>query len=323
MKRNAFLRLGLAAPLIPRLAFGQQAQMPLTSLQGLGQLPRRPLGRTGESLSVIGFGGIVVRDSEPEVAARVVREAVEAGVNYFDVAPRYGDAEIKLGPALEPFRKSVFLSCKTYERDAAGSQAQLEESLRRARTDHFDLYQLHFLNTKEDIDKAFGPGGAMETFVKAKKEGKARFLGFSAHSVEAALAAMDLYEFDTVMFPLTYASWYKDNFGPQVVERALEKKMGIIALKGGVHGQRPRGQKSEFPKEWYNALKTEDELKMGYYFTLSLPVTSAIPPGEEELFRRAVRTAFSFIPPSDKQKEHLRELAQNVPTLFEYPLWKS
>lgn len=322
MKRNDFLRLGLAAGLLPHLAFAQH-EKPLTSMQGLGLLPRRPLGRTGEMLSVIGFGGIVVRDSSQDIANRVVREAVEAGVNYFDVAPRYGDAELKLGPALEPFRKDVFLSCKTYERDAAGSQAQLEESLRRARTDHFDLYQMHFLNTKEDIDRGFGPGGAIETLVKAKKEGKARFLGFSAHSVEAALAAMELYEFDTVMFPLTYASWYKDTFGPQVVEKALEKKMGIIAIKGGVHGQRKRGEKSEFPKEWYNALKTEDDLKMGYYFTLSLPVTTAIPPGEEELFRRAVRIAYSFIPPSDKQKERLRELAQGVETLFEYPLWKS
>ena len=180
---------------------------------------------------------------------------------------------------------------------------------------------MHFLNTREDIDRAFGPGGAIETLVKAKKEGKTRFLGFSAHSVEAALAAMDLYAFDTVMFPLTYASWYKDNFGPQVVEKALEKKMGIIALKGGVHGQRSHGQKSEYPKEWYDAMKSDDDLKMGYYFTLSLPVTSAIPPGEEELFRRAVRTAYSFLPPSEGQKEKFRERAQGVETLFKYPLW--
>lgn len=319
MKRSDFLRLGLAAALSPRLAFSQNA--PLTEISGLGLLPRRPLGSTGESLSVIGFGGIVVRDSEQPAADKAVRDAIEAGVNYFDVAPRYGDAEIKLGPALEPFRKNVFLSCKTYERDAAGAEEQLHESLRRARTDWFDLYQLHFLNTKDDIDRAFGPGGAMETLVKAKKEGLARFLGFSAHSVEAALAAMDLYDFDTVMFPLTYASWYKDNFGPQVVEKALEKKMGIISLKGGVHGQRQRGSERQFPKEWYDAMKTEDDLKMGYYFALSLPVTTAIPPGEEELFRRAVKIAFSFIPPSESQKASLRERAREVQTLFKYPLW--
>ena len=118
MKRSDFLRLGLAGAFAPGLALSQST--PLTEIGGLGKLPRRPLGSTGESLSVIGFGGIVVRDAEQSHADKTVREAIEAGINYFDVAPRYGDAEIKLGPALQPFRKNVFLSCKTYERDAAG-----------------------------------------------------------------------------------------------------------------------------------------------------------------------------------------------------------
>ena len=120
----------------------------------------------------------------------MVRQAYEAGVNYYDVAPTYGDAQQRLSPALEPFRKNVFLACKTAERSRQGSEKELNESLRLLRTDYLDLYQLHALTSKEDLDKAFGPDGAMETFLKAKKEGKVRYLGFSAHSVEAALAAM-------------------------------------------------------------------------------------------------------------------------------------
>jgi predicted aldo/keto reductase-like oxidoreductase len=321
MKRSDFLKLGLTAGMLPTFMAprGVGAETATTP----GPLPRRPLGRTGETLSVIGFGGIVVRDSPQDVADKAVRDAVEAGVNYFDVAPRYGDAELKLGPALEPFRKNVFLSCKTAERDAKGSEAQLHESLRRARTDHFDLYQMHFLFTKEDIDRGFGPGGAIETLVKAKKEGLTRFLGFSSHSVEAALAAMDLYDFDTVMFPINYACWYKENFGPQVVERDRSKGMGVIAIKAGVHGNRPHGQKSEYPKEWYNALKTPEELAMGYFFTLSLPVTTAVPPGEEEFFRRALKIAVSFVPPSEAEKEKIKQAASSVDTLFKYPVWPS
>jgi len=156
-------------------------------------------------------------------------------VNCFDVAPTCGDAEQRLGPALEPFRSEVFPACKTAERDRTGPERELNQSLKNLRTDHLDLYQMHSLETKEDVDQAFGPGGAIEAFVRAKKEGKTRFLGFSAHSVEAALAAMGLFDFDTVLLPINSGCWFKGNFGPQVVEKAQGKGMGILALKAGAH----------------------------------------------------------------------------------------
>ena len=101
----------------------------------------------------------MVSGVEQDHANRIVAEAVEKGVNYFDVAPSYGDAEIKLGPALEPYRKDVFLACKTTQRTKEGAAAELKESLKRLRTDHLDLYQLHALSdVQKDVDAAFGPG---------------------------------------------------------------------------------------------------------------------------------------------------------------------
>ena len=151
-------------------------------------MEKRSLGRTGEMLSIIGFGGIVVKDATPEEASKVVKLAIDSGINYFDVAPSYGDAEIKLGPALEPYRNDVFLACKTGERTKDEARVELEQSLKRLRTDHLDLYQLHAVTTLANVDTILGPGGAMETFLEARKEGKIRFIGFSAHSVEAAMA---------------------------------------------------------------------------------------------------------------------------------------
>src|SRR5438105_6993856 len=121
----------------------------------------RTLGRTGAQLSVIGFGGIVVNGLEQDEANRVVAGVVERGVTYFDVAPSYGngESEEKLGPALEPFRKDTFLACKTGMRDAKGAQEELDRSLRRLRTDHFDLYQLHGVTELEDVERVFAPGG--------------------------------------------------------------------------------------------------------------------------------------------------------------------
>src|SRR5262245_33871264 len=196
-----------------------------------GRLERRSLGRTGETLSIIGFGGIVVMDATPAQASARVAHAIDRGVNYFDVAPSYGNAEQMLGPALEPYRKQVFLACKTQKRDRAGATAELEQSLAHMRTDHFDLYQLHAVTPTEDVERIFAPDGALEAFVAARKAGKTRFLGFSAHSVPAALALMERFAFDTILFPINFATWHAGNFGPQVLEAAKGRQMGILALK--------------------------------------------------------------------------------------------
>ena len=132
-------------------------------------IPKRILGKTGEKLSVLGFGGIMLNDNPQDFADVIVARAFELGVNYYDVAPKYGNAEDRLGPALKPYRKDCFLACKTRNRDAAGAQSDLENSLRNMQTDYFDLYQLHELATPEEVHQVFGPGGALETLVRAKK----------------------------------------------------------------------------------------------------------------------------------------------------------
>ncbi|HUU26927.1 MAG TPA: aldo/keto reductase [archaeon] len=319
MKRSDFFKLSLGAGLGWKSVFPPLAEASIQSTPG--PLPRRPLGKTGEKLSIIGMGGIVVSGEEQEHANQVVREAYEAGVNYFDVAPTYGDAEFKYGPALEPFRKNVFLACKTVKRDKAGSQNELTESLKRLRTDYLDLYQLHAIESKEDLDQIFGPEGAMETFVRAKKEGKVRFLGFSAHSVEAALAAMDRYDFDTILCPINYGCWFKGKFGPEAIEKAHGKGMGILALKAGARERYLKGQEHAYKKCWYKPLETEEEVYRSYSFTLSMPVTAALPPGEEKFFRMALKLAPSFIPLAEAEKQGLATQAESLDPLFKYPAW--
>ena len=136
------------------------------------KIEKRTLGKTGIKLSAIGFGGIVVKDASPEESSVRVKQAIEYGINYFDVAPSYGDAEIKLGPALEPYRKDIYLACKTGERKKEGAREELEQSLKNLRTDHFDIYQFHAVTKLEDVDTIFSKGGAMETFLEARDEGK-------------------------------------------------------------------------------------------------------------------------------------------------------
>jgi predicted aldo/keto reductase-like oxidoreductase len=288
----------------------------------VGTLERRALGRTGERLSIIGFGGIVVMNASAQDASKRVAEAIDHGVNYFDVAPSYGDAERMLGPALEPYRKNVFLACKTTERSRAGSQRELDNSLRTMRTDHFDLYQLHAVNTREDVEKIFAPGGALETFAAAKKAGKVRFLGFSAHSVEAALALIGRYDFDTILFPTNFATWHAGNFGPQILAAAQAKQMGILALKAMARGPWPKDAKrGTYPKCWYEPLVAPDDALLGLRFTLSHPVTAAIPPGDETLFRLALGLGMRFTPLAESEVRAIKEQGLKTAPLFKYPSW--
>ena len=221
--------------------------------KGSDKLPKRVLGKTGERISMIAFGGMVLMNAEPEHAAKVVAEAVDAGINYFDVAPTYGDAEVKLGPALKPFRDRVFLACKTKERDRKGAEKELKQSLKRLQTNHFDLYQLHAItDVKEDVEAALGKGGAMEAILEARRAGLIRYIGFSAHSSEAALAAMREFDFDTTMYPINFVCHYNSNFEPAVIAEAKKREMGIIALKA-MAKQRWQGPR-RYKKTWYEPI---------------------------------------------------------------------
>ncbi|MDX9724893.1 MAG: aldo/keto reductase [Bacteroidales bacterium] len=317
MKRRDFIKTGsLAVPMISLFPADLNA---VVRSKKRNRIEKRMLGRTGQMLSVIGFGGIVVRDSSPEEASRLVAMAINAGINYFDVAPSYGDAEIKLGPALEPYRKEVFLACKTTERTREGARKELENSLKNLRTGYFDLYQHHAVTTLADVETLLGPGGSMETFLEARKEGKIKYIGFSAHSVEAAMALMDRFDFDTILFPFNYATWHKGNFGPQVMEKARQKGMGILALKAMAKGPWQKGaDRTRYPKCWYEPLTGEEEIKLGLRFTMSHPVTAAIPPGEAELFTIALNLRNEIKPLRPKEIMAIKEKAAGGVPLFSY-----
>ncbi|HSK10199.1 MAG TPA: aldo/keto reductase [Vicinamibacterales bacterium] len=316
MDRRDFLKTSSAASL---LACFPASLAGIERVMQPARLERRQLGRTGEKLSIIGFGGIVVNQATTQESAARVAEAIDHGVNYFDVAPSYGNAEDMLGPALEPYRKDVFLASKTTERGKEGARKELETSLQKMRTDHFDLYQLHAVTTLDDVERIFAPGGAMETFLAAKKEGKTRFLGFSAHSVEASMALMERYDFDTLLYPTNFATWHAGNFGPQVLERAQAKNMGILALKAMAKGPYPKGAKRVYPKCWYEPLSEPDDALMGLRFTLSHPVTAAIPPGDENLFKLALGLGHRFTPLSEAESRSIKERALRQDPLFRYP----
>jgi len=313
VKRREFLKqAGLTAAAVASTTQMNAAGTPTNPIA------RRTLGRTGEKLSIIGFGGIVVMNEETGAANNIVAEAVDRGVNYFDVAPSYGNAQERLGAALAPYRKNCFLACKTDGRLKTDSGADLEQSLKLLKTDHVDLYQFHALTKMTDLDKVLGPGGAMETMEAAKKEGKIRFIGFSVHSAETALAAMDRYNFDTVLFPVNWVLFTQAGFGPQILKKAQEKNMGILALKGMAKTTWAADQKQNHPepKCWYQPAAFPNEASLGMRWTLAHPITAAIPPGDERYFRLAMDVAQNYKPLEPNEEQALLSGGHGVEPIF-------
>lgn len=279
-------------------------------------MEKRKLGRTGDMLSVIGFGGIIVMNETPEAASRCVAQAIDWGINYFDVAPSYGNSEECLGPALEPYRRSVFLACKTGKRTAKEAEEELHQSLKRLKTDHLDLYQLHAVSSLEEVTTILGPGGALETFVQAREKGLTRYLGFSAHSEEAALALMGGFDFDTILAPFNWVCWYQGHFGSKMLHEAQKRAMGILALKALAKRRWQEGEEHKWSKAWYAPVDTFEEALIGIRFTLSKPVTAAVSPGHMELLQWACDAAEQFSPLTEAEEAQIAKRSKGLAPIF-------
>jgi len=278
-------------------------------------MEKRLLGKTNEKLSIIGFGGIVVMNESTKNSSEFISKAISRGINYFDVAPQYGNAQEMMGPALRPYRKDVFLACKTLERSRKGAEKELHDSLQKLKTDHFDLYQFHSVKTLSEVERILGPGGAMEAFEEAKKEGLIRFIGFSAHTEEAALALMEQYDFSTILFPFSWSTWLKDGFGPEVLKKAREKNIGILALKALAKRRLEKNENPRWNKCWYAPVDDFKEASMCLRFTLSLPVTAAVSPSHAELLWWACDVADNFTPLQENELEFLKEKSKDINTI--------
>ena len=281
-------------------------------------MERRALGKTGESLSILGFGGILVMNSTQAHANSLVAKAIHNGINYFDVAPTYGDAEDRLGPALQPYRNNVFLACKTSRRTAVDSEKELHNSLKKLRTDHFDLYQLHALNSIDETKQALGKGGVLETLLKAREKGLIRYLGFSAHDVPAALYAMKHFDFDTVLFPCNFILYEKGNFGPSIKKEAQSRGMGMLALKSMALTKWAEGTDDHpYPKCWYEPITDIELAHLALRFTLGEGVTALLSPGEEKFFQIALDyLSQGYTPLTDEERDFLKQEAESTTPLF-------
>jgi len=202
----------------------------------VGDIPKRPFGRTGVSLTVIGQGGARLELMRKREDARAhVKRAFELGINYFDCAHSYWDglSEKVYGDVLKDVRKEVFITSKSTMRTSEEATKELDTSLKRLKTDYVDLWQMHALGTAEDLEKIFAPGGAIEAFEWAKQQGKCRFIGFTGHhDPDVMLQLLEKYDhFDSVLMPLHAADPSYRSFERGVLPVVLERRMAVQGMK--------------------------------------------------------------------------------------------
>ena len=207
-----------------------------------GEIPRRRLGHTGEKVSAIGIGGfhIGIKKISDDDAVRIVRTAIDNGINFLDNCWDYngGESEVRMGKALlDAYRQRAFLMTKIDGRDKKTAARQIDESLVRLQTDHLDLLQFHEVIRMDDPERIFAPNGGMEAALEAKKAGKIRFIGFTGHkSPEIHLhmletAARHHFHFDAVQMPLNVMDAHFDSFEKKVLPVLVKNHIGVLGMK--------------------------------------------------------------------------------------------
>jgi aryl-alcohol dehydrogenase-like predicted oxidoreductase len=223
----------------------------------------RRLGRLGHESSVLLYGGAALSEVAQDVADRSIQQALDAGINHFDFAASYGDAELRLGPWIPRIRSDIFLATKTGDRDREGAWASINRSLERLRTDRVDLLQLHAVGDLDELGKVLGKDGAIEAAVRAKDEGLIGDVGITGHGDQAAathLEALRRFPFATVLTPLNPVLWrdpaFRSNY-EALVEEVRRQDVGLMTIKTASRRNWPEGAEQTHTT-WYEPF-TDDE----------------------------------------------------------------
>jgi aryl-alcohol dehydrogenase-like predicted oxidoreductase len=230
------------------------------------KIQKRPLGKTGVNVTLLGLGGegVLRTFGYDDEACALINRALDLGINYFESARAYSGSESYYGKALRDRRKEIFLTSKSHARDSKGALKHLQETLKNMKTDHLDLWQVHDVRTDDDIKEIFGPRGAIEAFAEAKQKGLTRFIGVTGHhSPEILKKCISLFDFDTVLLPVNPAEPHYKSFLDEVVPFAKQKGMGIIGMKVYL-----RGFAAKIP--WYQSMEPF------LHFALSQPVSTVV-----------------------------------------------
>jgi aryl-alcohol dehydrogenase-like predicted oxidoreductase len=283
---------------------------------------QRRLGRLGHMSSVLIYGAAALADVDQATADRSVRLALDAGINHFDVAAGYGDAELRLGPWMPRIRDRIFLATKTGLRDRDAAWAQINHSLERLQTDRVDLIQIHAVGDLAELDRVTGPGGSLEAAVRARDEGLAGAIGITGHGHQAPathLEALRRFGFDTVLTPLNpvldrdraYRSDYQ-----RLVAEAQAQDVGLMIIKAVSRRNWPPAAEHTYTT-WYEPFDDQERVTAAVAWVLShQEVTGIATPGDVRLLPLVVEAERRLDQTSARQAEAMLAGASDYSSPF-------
>jgi len=280
----------------------------------------RRFGRTEHTSTVAIFGGAAFWEVTQAEADARMEQVIAAGVNHIDVAPSYGMAEERLGPWLARERDRFFLGCKTMERTKAGAADELRRSLERLRVDSFDLYQIHAITTRDELDQVTRPGGALEAILDARAEGLTRFIGITGHGLDVPaifLEALRRFDFDSVLFPINFVLYADPAYrrdAEELLRQCRARDVGTMIIKTVARG--PWGDRPKTYTTWYEPFDDPDHIQQSVNFALSQDVTGLCTAGDVTILPLFLEACERFAPMSAAQQEALIATATEYEPLF-------
>jgi len=283
-------------------------------------MQKRRFGRSDHQTSLAILGGYAFKDASAAEVEGALEMAMEAGVNQIDVAPSYGKAEELLGPWLRRYRERFFLCCKTLARKRALVEAELDSSLKRLQVQHIDLYQLHAVTSLEELDEVTRRGGALEAIQAARHAGLVRFIGITGHGFYAPqvfLEALRRFEFDAVLFPLSYVLYanpiYRQSVG-DLLQECRQRDVGSMVIKAIARS--PWGLQTPVYRVGYQPFCEPDEIQQAVNFALSQDITGLCTAGDLYLQPLIIQACQNFRQLSSEEQEELIASAVNIQSIY-------
>jgi predicted aldo/keto reductase-like oxidoreductase len=283
----------------------------------------RRFGRTGHMSTVAIFGAVSLGQISQDQADIAIQQVIDAGVNHIDIAPSYGNAELRLGPWMPKIRDQFFLGCKTTERTKEGAAAEMRRSLERLQVDQFDLYQFHAITSMEELDQVFAKGGALEAFLEARDEGLTKYIGITGHGFDAPVIfqeALHRFDFDSILFPVNFIQYsipaYRQE-SQKLIQMANERDAGIMAIK--YLTKAPWGEKPQKYHMWYEPFEEMEKIQQAVNFTLSQAVTGVCTAGDYRLLPMSLEACENYRRLSQEEQIKLFQEARQYEPLFPEP----
>jgi aryl-alcohol dehydrogenase-like predicted oxidoreductase len=286
-------------------------------------MEKRRFGRTNHMSTVAIFGTAAIGKSSQAEADQAMELILKHGVNHIDVAPSYGEAELRLASWMKSHRDQFFLGCKTTERNKKGAKEEMMRSFERMGTDHFDLYQLHAVTTIEKLDAVTRSGGALEAIVQAKEEGLTKYIGITGHGPEIAnvlLEALQRFDFDTVLFPLNAVLLGIPEYGDaalKLLQQCAKKDVGVMIIKSITKG--PWGDKPRTHAPWYEPFTEKNDIQRSVSFALSYEVTGICTVSDTSLLPLVIEACEDLKPMSEEEREAVIEDSKKYKPIFSPP----